>query len=62
MVRHMIDIVVLTITKSNGDKITVITCDQPLYVGKQLQWRFPDKYGEDRNHDGWASHRMMVIN
>lgn len=48
MVRHMMDIIVIATAKLNGYQEPVITCDQPVYaIGKQLQWKFPDKYGED---------------
>ena len=33
----------------NPGQTPVLTMDQPLYtLGKQIQWKFPDVYGEDK--------------
>jgi len=65
MVRHMMDIIVIATATLNGNQAPVITCDQPVYaIGKQLRWKFPEKYGEDRIIliMGGLHMEMMVIN
>lgn len=49
VVRHTMDIVISTTQKINFNQTPVWTGDQPVYaIGKQLQWLYPDKYGEDK--------------
>lgn len=49
VVRHTMDIVMSTTQKINPNQTPVWTGDQPVYaIGKQLQWLYPDKYGEDK--------------
>jgi len=38
-----------TVTFLNQGQVPVITGDQPIYaVMKQIQWHWPDRYGEDK--------------
>lgn len=49
VVRHTMDIVISTTKKINPEQTPVWTGDQPVYaIGKQLQWIYPEKYGEDK--------------
>ena len=49
MIRHTFEIIVNITKKINPGQPAVITGDQPVYaIAKQLQWRFPDQYGEDK--------------
>ena len=49
MVRHTIDIIKQILLKINPNQCPVITADQPVYtLGKQIQWLYPDQYGEDK--------------
>ncbi len=37
------------IEEVNSGQVSVITGDQPVYaIGKQVQWHYPDLYGEDK--------------
>jgi len=48
MVRHAMTIIQRSTNHLNPNQIPVITVDQPLYaIAKQIQWRWPDIYGED---------------
>lgn len=49
VVRHTMDIVISTTRKINPTQTPVWTGDQPVYaIAKQIQWLYPEKYGEDR--------------
>lgn len=49
VVRHTMDIVISITKKINPGQIPVWTGDQPVFaIGKQIQWLYPDKYGEDK--------------
>ena len=49
MVCHAINIIVTLLKNINSEQIPVITSDQPVYaLAKQLQWRYPELYGEDK--------------
>lgn len=49
VVRHTMDIVISTTRKINPTQTPVWTGDQPVYaIAKQIQWLYPDKYGEDK--------------
>ncbi len=49
-VRHSRDIAKDAISHLNPNQVPVITADQPIYaVAKQVQWHWPDRYGEDRS-------------
>ena len=49
MVRHSMDRVKDAISHLNPNQVPVITADQPIYaLAKQVQWHWPDRYGEDR--------------
>ena len=49
MVRHTIDIIKRIFFKINPSQCPMITADQPVYtLGKQIQWLYPDQYGEDK--------------
>lgn len=49
VVRHTMDIVISTTKKINPTQTPVWTGDEPVYaIGKQVQWLYPQKYGEDR--------------
>lgn len=48
-VRHSMDKVKDAISHLNPNQVPVITADQPIYaLAKQVQWHWPDRYGEDR--------------
>lgn len=48
VVRHTIDIIMSAMHKLNPSQVIVCTGDQPVYaIAKQLQWLYPEKYGED---------------
>ena len=47
MIRHSMDIIKACVNHLNPGQVPVIAMDQPLYtVAKQIQWSWPDKYGE----------------
>ena len=49
MVRHTMKIVQLALQEVNPGQAAVVTGDQPVYaLGKQVQWHYPDDYGEDK--------------
>ena len=53
MIRHSIDVVRNAVQHLNPGQTPVLTCDQPLFtVAKQLQWKWPDTYGEDKLFGG----------
>jgi hypothetical protein len=49
MIGHAIDVVTDSVQHVNPGQVPVLAADQPLFaIGKQLQWTFPEKYGEDK--------------
>ena len=49
MLRHSMNVIKKSIDFLNPGQISVITVNQPLYsVVKQIQWNWPDTYGEDQ--------------
>ena len=49
MVRHTMKIVQLILQEVNPGQVAVVTGDQPVYaLGKQVQWHYPDSYGEEK--------------
>ena len=49
MIRHSIDVVRNAVQHLNPGQSPALTCDQPLFtLAKQLQWKWPDTYGEDK--------------
>ena len=49
MIKHSFCVVKSAIEHLNPGQIPVITFDQPLYaLAKQIQWKWPDDYGEDK--------------
>ena len=45
MIRHWMDVIHLL----NPGQVPVLTLDQPLFtIAKQIQWNWPDMYGEDK--------------
>ena len=49
MIRHSMDVVKSAIEHLNAGQTPVLTFDQPLYaLAKQIQWKWPEKYGEDK--------------
>lgn len=49
VVMHAMDIVTAATKKLNLTQTPVITADEPVYaIAKQVQWLYPDKYGEDK--------------
>lgn len=47
MICHSLDIIKACVDHLNYGQIPVVAMDQPLYaVAKQIQWNFPEKYGE----------------
>ena len=49
MIRHSINVIKASIDFLNPGQVPVIAMDQPLFaVAKQLQWKWPDIYGEKK--------------
>ena len=49
MIRHSIDVVRNAVQHLNPGQTPVLTCDHPLFtLAKQIQWKWPDTYGEDK--------------
>ena len=49
MLRHTMGIVRQLLGKTNPTQPIVLTADQPVYsLGKQVQWIYPEMYGEDQ--------------
>ena len=49
MIRHSMDVVKSAVEHLNAGQTPVLTFDQPLYaLAKQIQWKWPEKYGEDK--------------
>ena len=60
MIRHSMDVVKNAVEHVNPGQTPVVTLDQPLFVlARQIQWKWPEKYGEDKNGGDvwWAPHR-----
>jgi hypothetical protein len=48
MIRHSMDVIKSAVEHLNAGQTPVIAFDQPLYaLAKQIQWKWPEKYGED---------------
>ena len=49
MIRHSMDVVKNAVEHVNAGQTPVVTLDQPLFaLAKQIQWKWPEKYGEDK--------------
>ena len=49
MIRHSVDVVKNAVVHVNPGQTRVVTLDQPLFaLAKQIQWKWPEKYGEDK--------------
>ena len=49
MIRHSFDVIACAVNFLNPGQVPVITFDQPLFtIAKQIQWKWPDVYGEDK--------------
>ena len=49
MIRHSMDAIKDCVSRVNPGQTPVIAMDQPLFtLAKQIQWNFPEKYGEDK--------------
>ena len=49
MIRHLMDVIKSAVEYLNAGQTPVLTFDQPLYaLAKQIQWKWPEKYGEDK--------------
>ena len=49
MIRHSMDVVKNAVKHVNPGQTPVVTLDQPLFaLAKQIQWMWPEKYGEDK--------------
>ena len=49
MVKHTMDVVRKAVQHLNAGQTPVVTFDQPLYaIAKQIQWKWPEMYGEDK--------------
>ena len=47
MIKHAMSVIQQAVNKLNPGQAPVIALDQPLFaIGKQVQWRWPDTYGE----------------
>ena len=47
IVRHCMSVIQGVTKKLNPEQSTVITADQPLYtLGKQIQWMYPNEFGD----------------
>jgi len=48
-IRHVMDRIKETVAFLNPQQVPVMAADQPIYaVAKQIQWHWPDQYGEDK--------------
>ena len=48
MIRHSMEVIMSAVEHLNAGQTPVLTFDQPLYaLAKQIQWKWPEKYGED---------------
>ena len=48
MIKHSLDVIKTAIEHLNTGQTPAVAFDQPLYaLAKQIQWKLPDKYGED---------------
>ena len=48
MIRHSMDVVKKAVEHLNPGQTPVVTFDEPLFaLAKQIQWKWPDSYGED---------------
>ena len=51
MIKHSFCVVKSAVEHLNPGQIPVITFDQPLYaLAKQIQWKWPDDYGQVRHY------------
>ena len=49
MIKHSFSVIKSAVDHLNPGQTPVITFDQPLYaLAKQVQWKWPDEYGEDK--------------
>ena len=49
MIRHPMDVVKNAVEHVNPGQTPVVTLDQRLFaLAKQIQWKWPEKYGEDK--------------
>ncbi|CAL8285083.1 unnamed protein product [Lota lota] len=49
MIKHSMDVVIQAVQHLNAGQTPVVIFDQPLYAkAKQLQWKWPEMYGEDK--------------
>ena len=49
MIQHSMDVVKNAVEHVNPGQTPVVTLDQPLFaLAKQIQWKWPEKYGEDK--------------
>ncbi|KAL7408249.1 hypothetical protein ABVT39_020345 [Epinephelus coioides] len=49
MIKHSLDMVRKAVQHLNVGRTLVVTFDQPLYaIAKQIQWKWPEMYGEDK--------------
>lgn len=49
VVAHSLDIIIAAMNKVNPGQVIVCTADEPVFaIEKQLQWLYPEKYGEDK--------------
>ena len=49
MIRHSMDVVKNAVEHVNPGQTPVVTLDQSLFaLAKQIQWKWPEKYGEDK--------------
>ena len=49
MVKHSVDVVRKAVQHLNAGQTAVVTSDQHLYaIAKQIQWKWPEMYGEDK--------------
>ena len=49
MIRHSMDVVKNAVEHMNPGQTPVVTLDQPLFaLAKQIQWKWPEKYGEEK--------------
>ena len=49
MIRHSMDVVKNAVEHVSPGQTPVVTLDQSLFaLAKQIQWKWPEKYGEDK--------------
>ncbi len=61
MIKHSMDVVKSAVEHLNTGQAPVLTFDQPLFaLAKQIQWKWPEKYGEEKPNGGLHISRWQL--